>query len=176
MVSPRNESIHEIECVIAYLLCTYTAADAYIVADCGGGTCDVTTRVIRDNNKIGELVESKAKLTGGNWIDVQFLNEVAKRLDIGIKNMYNLLEKNYHVFNQLVHVIFWPVKFRFNGKSGGRKFLVRADRLPSELRNLANPERVKRVIEFDFDTVESFFNDTVDEIVHLIRYVGWSLL
>ena len=90
-------------------------ADAYIVVDCGGGTCDATTRILSSDKTLRQLNESKGNFLGANLVDEKFLKFVADRLCIDDDNFKKLREQHHDVVNTLLGDEFWSIKTKFNG-------------------------------------------------------------
>jgi hypothetical protein len=151
-----------------------TEGDTYIVLDCGGGTCDATTRQILEDNKIGEVSESDASTPGGNSVDVKFLKLLANRIGIDAGRMDEIRQKNYKVIRNLIHHIFWPVKFAFDGDSKNfRTFRVDIEDDCPKLRRLAQSKRSGKnhnwVATFSYEDIKNLFDKAVDGVLSLLR-------
>src|SRR3954453_16939061 len=71
-----------------------------MIADCGGGTVDLTTRKLLDGNQLGEITESAGNYCGSTFIDKEFIKYLQKK--VGEKAM-NLLRNNH--YGQLQYMV-----------------------------------------------------------------------
>jgi hypothetical protein len=148
--------------------------DAFVVLDCGGGSCDVTTRLIVEDNKIGELCESDASMPGGNSVDEKYLRLVANRMGIDPGRMNEIRQKHYDLVSRFVEQTFMEVKKAFDGTDKSFRFRVDMEDYP-KLRGVCQPKRSGKnkntLLTITYADVKSFFDEAVNSALGLLRYV-----
>ncbi|CAG8539683.1 2181_t:CDS:10 [Paraglomus occultum] len=147
--------------------------DSYIIADCGGGTVDLSTYRIRADNKIDEKTISKGATCGSTSVDRKFLNFLAKQLGIKKNRMENLRLKTIPC---LVYDVFAPIKHKFDGdEEHFKEFELNIMGDCPSLEKHASPKKIDAldedewIIKHDYKTIKSFFDSSVNKIIDLIR-------
>src|ERR1051325_3195445 len=51
-----------------------------MIVDCGGGTVDLTTRKLKDDNQLDEITESSGDFCGSTFVDEEFIKYLRKKL------------------------------------------------------------------------------------------------
>ncbi|CAB5381573.1 unnamed protein product [Rhizophagus irregularis] len=54
--------------------------DSFLVADCGGGTVDITSRKLLHDNKLSEITERIGDLCGSTFVDKEFLQFLGRKV------------------------------------------------------------------------------------------------
>ena len=70
---------------------------SFLIVDCGGGTVDLTVRILKENNKLTEVTERTGDFCGGSYVDKEFLKYLEKQ--IGSSAMRTLEEKHLLNYN-----------------------------------------------------------------------------
>src|ERR1044072_6560361 len=84
-----------------------------MVVDCGGGTVDLTTRKLLNNERLGEITERSGDFCGSTYIDAEFIHYLERVIG---KNSINLLNKNnYGQMQVMVHRFCQMAKLPFTG-------------------------------------------------------------
>jgi hypothetical protein len=86
--------------------------ESFTVVDCGGGTIDLTTRELLENQKLGEITESKGYYYGGSFVDDEFIKFLSSK--VGSSAIKQLREKYYCRLQYIVQEFCRRVKFKFS--------------------------------------------------------------
>ncbi|CAG8563425.1 5605_t:CDS:10 [Ambispora gerdemannii] len=148
--------------------------DSFLVVDCGGGTVDLTTRTINDENKLGEITERTGDLCGATFIDLEFLKYLGKK--IGFSALEKVKTDHYGQLQYLVQKFFCPrVKYLFDGNQDTFKpiDLDLEHYCPSLMKYVTgeNKEKMEQedwLIELDFESVKLMFDPVVAKVIKLI--------
>ncbi|CAG8749840.1 3221_t:CDS:2, partial [Racocetra persica] len=145
----------------------------YLVVDCGGGTVDLTVRKLLSNNQLSETTERSGDFCGGTYVDRNFI-EYLKR-SVGEYAISSLKEKHYGQFYYVIQQFCERVKIPFTGNPADfRTFefdlLKYCDSLIQYLNSETKNELEDEdwVIDINYETVKSFFDPVVDQIIDLI--------
>src|SRR2546430_14629977 len=84
-----------------------------MVVDCGGGTVDLTTRKLLQDDKLGEITERTGDFCGGTYVDREFLKFLSRKLGESTINL--LRENNYGQLQFMVQQFCQKLKFHFAG-------------------------------------------------------------
>src|SRR6266498_5406052 len=84
-----------------------------MVVDCGGGTVDLTSRKLLDENQLGEVTERAGDFCGSTFIDKEFI-EFLKR-EVGNSAIDLFSDKHYGQLQYLVQEFCQHVKLPFTG-------------------------------------------------------------
>ena len=71
-----------------------------MVVDCGGGTVDLTTRQLLDDNKLSEITERTGDYCGPSFVDQEFIKFLGRRIG---NSAIELFKKNH--YSQLQYMI-----------------------------------------------------------------------
>src|ERR1044072_6338362 len=84
-----------------------------MVVDCGGGTVDLTTRKLLQNDQLSEITERTGDFCGGSYVDIEFLKFLSRKLG---KSTINLLrENNYGQIQYMIQQFCQKLKPGFTG-------------------------------------------------------------
>ncbi|CAG8498590.1 176_t:CDS:2 [Paraglomus occultum] len=147
--------------------------NSFLIVDCGGGTVDLTVRILKENNKLTELTERTGDFCGGSYVDKEFLKYLEKQ--IGSAAMRMLEEKHYAQLQYLVQEFCAIVKLEFDGNNGfGTKEIDLEEVCPvlkqyvtGDMRD--SMEEQEWMIQLDHNTVKGFFDPVVEKIITLIE-------
>jgi molecular chaperone DnaK (HSP70) len=85
-----------------------------MIVDCGGGTVDLTTHKLLDDDKLEEITVRKGDFCGGSFVDQEFLNFIGQKVG---NSALEAIRKDYSSQLQyLVQEFCRRVKIPFNGK------------------------------------------------------------
>src|SRR5436190_20238492 len=84
-----------------------------MIVDCGGGTVDLTTRKLINNEQLGEVTERAGDFCGSAYIDAEFIRYLRKRL--GDEPMDLLRDNNYGQMQYLIQQFCKDAKIPFTG-------------------------------------------------------------
>ncbi|RIA86102.1 hypothetical protein C1645_878884 [Glomus cerebriforme] len=145
----------------------------FMIIDCGGGTVDLTTRKLLENNQLGEVTERAGDFCGSTFIDNEFI-ELLKR-KVGNSAINLLKEKHYGQLQYMVQEFCQYVKIPFTGDDPDFSYeMDLEDVAPALLEYVTNSERDlmeenEWIIELDFNTIKSMFDPIIDRIIEMIR-------
>ena len=89
---------------------------SFIIVDCGGGTVDLTTRKLLENEKLDETTEREGDYCGGSFVDEEFLKFIGKKVG---KSALNMVRENYYgQLQYMVQEFCRRVKIQFTGQEG----------------------------------------------------------
>ncbi|KAG9298803.1 hypothetical protein G9A89_015824 [Geosiphon pyriformis] len=148
--------------------------DSFLVVDCGGGTVDLTTRLLKDDKKIDEITVRTGDLCGSTFVDREFLKFLGKRL--GWSAMEKVKTENYGQLQYLVQKFFCPrVKHLFDGvRSTFRNIELDIEQYCPILLDCVDENTSKEMIaedwtmELDFDSIKEMFDPVINKIIKLI--------
>ncbi|CAG8494715.1 11419_t:CDS:10 [Ambispora leptoticha] len=168
---PEAAAMHCLNVVEEHKLKT---GDSFLVVDCGGGTVDLTTRTINNNNKLGEITERTGDLCGATFIDLEFLKYLGKLL--GFSALEKVKTEHYGQLQYLIQKFFCPrVKYMFDGNADTFKpiDLDLEHYCPALMKYVTgeNKEKMEQedwLIELDFESVKSMFDPVVAKVIKLI--------
>ncbi|GES81265.1 hypothetical protein GLOIN_2v1030945 [Rhizophagus clarus] len=55
---------------------------SFMIVDCGGGTVDLTTRKLLQNERLSEITERTGDFCGGSYVDREFIKFLSRKLEI----------------------------------------------------------------------------------------------
>ncbi|CAG8533952.1 13632_t:CDS:2 [Funneliformis mosseae] len=148
--------------------------DTFLVADCGGGTIDITTQLLQDN-KLVEITERVGDLCGSTFIDKEFLRWLGRK--VGFQALEKLKLHNYGQMQHLVQKFFCPlIKFKFNGNPEDFRqvklnLFKYCDELPQYIKgeHRQNLENIGWTLKLDFTSVKGMFDPVINRILELIE-------
>jgi len=144
-----------------------------MIVDCGGGTVDLTTRKLINNDQLGEITERTGDFCGSTFIDAEFIKYLRKKL--GDKPMDSLRDNNYGQMQYLIQQFCKFGKIPFTGDDPDFLYeLDIQDTVPILKQYVTDDIREtlegnEWVIEIDFESMKSIFEPVVQKILHLIK-------
>src|ERR1044072_8068471 len=139
-----------------------------MVVDCGGGTVDLTTRKLLNNERLGETTERSGDFCGSTYIDAQFIKYLERIVG---KNSFDLLKRNhYGQMQYMVHIFCQRVKEPFTGDVQF-SYEMDIDEVCPALKQYVSGEVIEVleendwIIELDFHTIKSMFDPVVERIL-----------
>ncbi|CAG8725936.1 8764_t:CDS:2 [Rhizophagus irregularis] len=145
----------------------------FMVVDCGGGTVDLTTRKLLEENQLGEITERAGDFCGSTFIDKEFI-ELLKR-EVGNSAVNSFINEHYGQLQYLVQNFCQDVKLKFTGDDLNCKYELDLEALaPKLLPYITGSERDSMLIEewmivLDYKIVKSMFDPIIDRIIKMIR-------
>ncbi|CAG8612600.1 5873_t:CDS:2, partial [Rhizophagus irregularis] len=112
--------------------------DSFLVADCGGGTVDLTLRKLLPENKLSEITERVGDLCGSTFVDKEFLHWLGRK--VGFQALAKLKTDNYGQMQYLVQRFFCTQQM----------------------------EEAGWILKVDYETVKEMFDPVIDRIINLI--------
>ncbi|CAG8751315.1 2237_t:CDS:1, partial [Dentiscutata heterogama] len=145
----------------------------YLIVDCGGGTVDLTARKLLPNNQLSENTERSGHYCGSTYVDRNFVEFLKKK--VGEHAISMLRDKHYRQFHYMVQQFCERAKIPFTDKiSEFRTFefdiLKYCPALKLYIKNSVKDELEQDdwIIDIDYETVKSFFDPVVNQIIILI--------
>jgi molecular chaperone DnaK (HSP70) len=143
-----------------------------MIVDCGGGTVDLTTRKLLEENQLSEITERAGDFCGSTFIDKEFIKLL--RREVGDSAIDSLSDKHYGQFQYLVQEFCQYVKIPFTGDDPDFSYEINLEEITPLLKYVTGLERnlmeeKEWMIELDFNTVKSMFDPIVDRIIDMIR-------
>ncbi|CAI2174174.1 6280_t:CDS:2 [Funneliformis geosporum] len=146
----------------------------FMVVDCGGGTVDLTTRQLLDNDKLSEITERTGDYCGGSYVDQEFLKFLGCR--VGVSTVNTVIDKHYHQLQYMVQEFCRQVKIKFTGiKSEFVPVNLELDELCPVLEKYCKGEYLNRMeqddwsIRLNFEDVKAMFDPVIERIIRLIN-------
>ncbi|CAG8654950.1 6266_t:CDS:2, partial [Funneliformis mosseae] len=146
--------------------------DLFMVVDCGGGTVDITTREILEDNKLGEVTVREGDFCGSSFVDEAFLSFIG---NITGTHAIDQMKKYHYDILQYIVKEFRAAKFPFTGEETGfepyefdlDEIHVMKQYIVGEKRK--NLEEKNWYIEIGFEEIKEMFDPVIEKIIHLIR-------
>jgi molecular chaperone DnaK (HSP70) len=145
-----------------------------MIVDCGGGTVDLTTRMLIGNKRLSEITERIGDFCGSTFIDREFINFLREKL--GTRAIDILIENHYGQYQYMVQEFCEYAKNLFTGDRG---FLYELDIEENSLSQYLSEEtkeimkRNEWLIYIKYNDIKKMFDPIVDRIIRLI-YVQLS--
>ncbi|RGB33495.1 hypothetical protein C1646_669295 [Rhizophagus diaphanus] len=145
----------------------------FMIVDCGGGTVDLTTRKLLEDNTLGEITERSGDFCGSTFIDKEFIKLLKHK--VGNEAVDLLIERHYGQLQHLIQEFCQNAKIPFNGDEPGFSYdLDLEESAPVLLQYVTGSvkdlmEEKEWMIEIDFNTIKSLFDPIVDRIIKMIR-------
>ncbi|RHZ81662.1 hypothetical protein Glove_117g482 [Diversispora epigaea] len=168
---PEAASIHCMRSSKEYEL---KIGDSFMVVDCGGGTVDLSTKILSEGEKLKEAIEQNGEECGGIFVDKEFLKFLGKKVgrlavEMVSKNHYGDLQRMLQEFCQFV-------KIPFTGKSEGFKsYELDLEQICPVIKQYVINEYKEKmeeddwVVTIEFNDVRSMFDPVIEKILRLIR-------
>ncbi|GES97076.1 hypothetical protein GLOIN_2v1646273 [Rhizophagus clarus] len=168
---PEAAALHCLSVIKEHNLQPY---DSFLVADCGGGTVDLTLRKLLPQNRLSEITERVGDLCGSTFVDKEFLHWLGRK--VGFQALAKLKSNNYGQMQHLVQRFFCTrIKFKFSGEPSGYRTLKLNlhSYCPSLSQYVVDDfkeqmEEVGWVLKVDYDSVKEMFDPVIDRIINLI--------
>ncbi|RHZ72284.1 hypothetical protein Glove_243g81 [Diversispora epigaea] len=149
--------------------------DSFMIVDCGGGTVDLTTRELTEDDKLLEITERSGDFCGSCFIDKEFVEFLGK--NIGKDAIDNLRENRYTNLQYLVQEFSDHAKIPFTGQSESfETFNIDLEYEYKVIKEYIEDEKKKGeldekewMIEVKFDDVKKMFDPIIERIFKLIR-------
>ena len=145
-----------------------------MIVDCGGGTVDLTTRMLIENNRLSEVTERIGDFCGSTFIDKEFINFLGKKLG---SNAIELFKNNhYSQFQYMIQEFCRWVKLPFVGDPNEYRlyYLDIEEVAPALLQYVSEETKYKMeeddwIIEIKYNDVKEMFDTVINKIISLIR-------
>ncbi|RIA82252.1 hypothetical protein C1645_809690 [Glomus cerebriforme] len=145
----------------------------FMIVDCGGGTVDLTTRKLLEENQLGEVTERAGDFCGSTFIDKKFIELLKRKVGNAAVNILN--DKHYGQLQYIVQEFCQNVKIQFTGDDPDFCYeMDLEDVAPALIEYVTGSERdlmeeKEWIIELDFDTIKSMFDPIINRIIEMIR-------
>ncbi|EXX70475.1 uncharacterized protein OCT59_009854 [Rhizophagus irregularis] len=144
----------------------------FMIVDCGGGTVDLTTRKLLEDNTLGEITERSGDFCGSTFIDKEFIKLLKHK--VGNEAIDLLSERHYGQLQHLIQEFCQTAKIPFDGDEPSfRSYdLDLEDSVLLQYVTGSEKDWLKDkewVIEIDFNTTKSLFDPIVNRIIKMIR-------
>ena len=97
-----------------------------MVVDCGGGTVDLTTRQLLEDERLSEVTERCGDYCGGSFVDIEFLKFIGQK--VGSSALRLVRDEHYNQLQYMVQEFCRTVKTKFTGvKSEFKTFDLELD-------------------------------------------------
>ncbi|CAG8562725.1 11856_t:CDS:2 [Funneliformis caledonium] len=147
---------------------------SFMVVDCGGGTVDLTTRKLLNDEKLSEITERTGDFCGGTYVDREFLKFLGHKLGESTINL--LRDNNYGQMQLLVQHFCQKVKFHFTGNLNEfDPYELDIEEVCPILKQYCKDyvkeemEDNEWIIDINFEDLKSMFDPVVGKIIRLIR-------
>jgi molecular chaperone DnaK (HSP70) len=144
-----------------------------MIVDCGGGTVDLTTVKLSNENQLSEVTERAGDYCGSAFIDAEFIKYLRKKLG---NRAIDLLKNNYYGQMQyMVQEFCQKVKMPFTGDDSTFVYEIDLEKVsPVLLQHVTDEVRETMVdaewlIELDYETIKSMFDEVIDRIIRMIQ-------
>ncbi|GBC08039.1 hypothetical protein RclHR1_07890006 [Rhizophagus clarus] len=141
----------------------------FMIVDCGGGTVDLTTRMLIDNKRLSEITERIGDFCGSTFIDREFIEFLRDKL--GTRAIDKLMESHYGQYQYMVQEFCEYAKNLFTGDKG---FLYELDIEENSLSQYLSEEtkeimkKNEWLIYIKYNDIKKMFDPIVDRIIRLI--------
>ncbi|CAG8749982.1 1999_t:CDS:2, partial [Acaulospora morrowiae] len=142
-----------------------STGDLFLVVDSGGGTVDLTMRVILEDRTIGEITERSSALCGSTYVDRNFIAFLEEKF--GKDAIKKFKENHYQEYQYLIHNFFCQhVKFGYTGEQTAfKKITLDFNRFCPKLKEYVNCSHIR----MSFDDIKEMFDPVVETIINLIK-------
>jgi molecular chaperone DnaK (HSP70) len=144
-----------------------------MIVDCGGGTVDLTTRKLLEENQLGEVTERAGDFCGSTFIDKNFIDLLKRKVGNSAVNL--LSDKHYDQLQYLVQEFCEKVKLPFTGSNPDFSFDMDLEAIAPALSQYVTGsekdlmDENEWIIQLDFDTIKSMFDPIIDRIIEMIH-------
>ncbi|RIB23314.1 hypothetical protein C2G38_2171683 [Gigaspora rosea] len=147
---------------------------SFMIVDCGGGTVDLTTRELLENNRLGEITERSGDFCGGTYVDKEFIKFLRRKVGDSAVNL--LYENHYGQLQYMVQEFCRRVKLPFTGNRKDFKTyeLDIEEVCPVLKQYVTGTSKVKLekddwIIDLEYEDVKNMFDPVVGKIIRLIN-------
>ncbi|CAB5126864.1 unnamed protein product [Rhizophagus irregularis] len=141
--------------------------DSFIVVDCGGGTVNLTSHKLLENNKISEITESTSGNCGSSLIDKKFVEFLGRKLG---SSTIELLEKDhYNILQYMVQEFCKEVKIPFTGQKSRHEIVLKNYQSIIEEARKQGFLKESDSIWVEFNDVRAMFDPLINKIIELIK-------
>src|SRR6266496_6226942 len=141
-----------------------------MVVDCGGGTVDLTTRRLLQDNKLSEITERTGDFCGGSYVDREFLKFLNRKL--GKSAIKILRENNYGQMQYMIQQFCQKLKFHFTGNPiGFEPFEFDIEEICPVLKQYCKGDIREKmedddwIIYINFEDLKSMFDPTIAKLI-----------
>src|SRR6266536_1590057 len=145
-----------------------------MIVDCGGGTVDLTTRKLLQDNKLSEITERTGDFCGGSYVDREFLKFLSRKLGQSAINL--LRENNYGQMQYMIQQFCQKLKFHFTGnRKDFDTFEFDIEEICPVLKQYCKDDIKEQmrendwIIDITFEDLKSMFDPVIGKIIRLIR-------
>jgi len=144
-----------------------------MIVDCGGGTVDLTTRKLVDENILSEITERAGDYCGSSFIDEEFLKYIGGI--VGHSAIDKLRDKKSKSLQYMVQHFCQRAKFQFTGEDINFMYeldildIIRVLKNYVEDQFIGELERDQWLIPIDFNKIKSMFDPIVEKIIKMIE-------
>ncbi|PKC17240.1 actin-like ATPase domain-containing protein [Rhizophagus irregularis] len=145
----------------------------FMIVDCGGGTVDLTTRKLLEENQLGEVTRRAGDFCGSTFIDNEFIELL--KCKVGNSAVDLLREEHYGQLQYLVQEFCQNVKLPFTGNNPDFSYEIDLEEIaPALLQYVTGLEKIfmeekEWMIQLDFNTIKSMFDPIIGRIIGMIR-------
>ncbi|CAJ0756271.1 21727_t:CDS:2 [Entrophospora sp. SA101] len=148
---------------------------SFMVVDCGGGTVDLTTRELLDDEKLSEITIRSGDFCGGSYVDKEFIKFVSEK--VGENAMEIIIQDHYSQLQYMVQDFCRKAKLPFTGNMlEYETYELDIEELcPSIKQYIIDEEKIEELvdcewlIELTFEDVKAMFDPVIEKIIKLIN-------
>src|SRR5690349_16998514 len=139
-----------------------------MVVDCGGGTVDLTTRELLDDDKLSEITVRAGDNCGSCYVDQAFIEFFGSK--IGMSAIGTLKENHYVNLQYIVQEFCTTTKIFFTGRAEEfQTYYLNLDEFEPIKQYIIGEEKEKLeadewMIEVKFDDVKKMFDPIIERI------------
>ncbi|CAG8604498.1 19958_t:CDS:10 [Rhizophagus irregularis] len=167
ITEPKAAAIHCLNLVVQNL----TPGDSFMIVDCGGGTVDLTTCELLEDERLSELTECTGDCCGSSRIDEAFLEFVGEK--VGKSAIESVRKNHYGQLQYFVQEFCSQVKLPFRNDEGMQHDIDLEESLPAIMNYVKGEERERLndsewIIEINSTDIKNMFDPVINKILSLI--------
>ncbi|CAB4387228.1 unnamed protein product [Rhizophagus irregularis] len=145
----------------------------FMIVDCSGGTVDLTTCKIEDENQLSEITERTGDYCESSFIDEAFLKYLSSI--VGDSTINILKDKKSKSLQYMVQHFCRKAKFPFTGEDPDFCYELDILDIIKVLRKCVKDEikekldKINWLIEIDYEKIKSMFDPIVERILNMIE-------